>query len=101
MPPASEWLFELFRLDPANACLWRGDHESEPPQVSHVLGDPQVSCLIYAARALWCLGYPDQSRLRMHQADSLVQRLSHPYSWCGVTPSLPTSISCAAKMIRH
>jgi predicted ATPase len=55
-------------------------YESEPPQVSHVLGDPQVSCLIYAARALWCLGYPDQSRLRMHQAGSLVQRLSHPYS---------------------
>ena len=26
MPPTSEWLFESFRLDPANACLWRGDH---------------------------------------------------------------------------
>ena len=36
-------------------------YESEPPQVSHVLGDPQVSCLIYTARALWCLGYPDQA----------------------------------------
>jgi DNA-binding winged helix-turn-helix (wHTH) protein/predicted ATPase len=51
-----------------------------PPQVSHVLGDPQVSCLIYAARALWCLGYPDQSRARSQQALALAQRLSHPYN---------------------
>ena len=48
--------------------------------MSHVLGDPQVSCLIYAARALWCLGYPDQSRTRSQQALALAQRLSHPYS---------------------
>ena len=52
----------------------------DSPQVSHVLGDPQVSCLIYAARALWCLGYPDQSRTRSQQALALAQRLSHPYS---------------------
>jgi predicted ATPase len=55
-------------------------YESGPSQVSHVLGDPQVSCLIYAARALWCLGYPDQARLQMQQAASLAQRLAHPYS---------------------
>jgi tetratricopeptide (TPR) repeat protein len=55
-------------------------YEPDAPQVSHVLGDPQVSCLIYAARALWCLGYPDQSRTRSQQALTLVQRLSHPYS---------------------
>ena len=55
-------------------------YEPEPPQVSHVLGNPQVSCLIYTARALWCLGYPDQSRTRSQQALALAQRLSHPYS---------------------
>jgi predicted ATPase len=55
-------------------------YEPDSPQVSHVLGDPQVSCLIYAARALWCLGYADQSRTRSQQALALAQRLSHPYS---------------------
>src|SRR5262245_39029258 len=24
MPPASQWIFGPFRLDPRNACLWRG-----------------------------------------------------------------------------
>ena len=52
----------------------------DSPQVSDVLGDPQVSCLIYAARTLWCLGYPEQSRMRCQQALALAQRLSHPYS---------------------
>jgi predicted ATPase len=55
-------------------------YEPEPPQMSSVLGDPQVSCLIYAARALWCLGYPDQSLARGQQALALAQRLSHPYN---------------------
>jgi len=55
-------------------------YEPDSPPVPHVLGDPQVSCLIYAARALWCLGYPDQSRARAQQALALAQRLSHPYS---------------------
>jgi DNA-binding response OmpR family regulator len=24
MPPVAQWSFGLFRLDPRNACLWRG-----------------------------------------------------------------------------
>src|SRR5215831_5540703 len=24
MPPVSQWIFDPFRLDPRNACLWRG-----------------------------------------------------------------------------
>jgi adenylate cyclase len=54
----------------------------EPPQsaVAHVLGDPQVSCLIYAARALWCLGYPDQALAKSQESLRLGQQLAHPYS---------------------
>lgn len=49
-------------------------------EVSAVLGDPQLSCLIYVARALWCSGYPDQARTRGQEALRLAQDLSHPYS---------------------
>jgi predicted ATPase len=55
-------------------------YEPEQPRVSEVLGDPQLSCLIFAARALWCLGYPDQSLARSEEALDLAQRLGHPYS---------------------
>ena len=37
-------------------------------------------CLANAARALWPLGYPEQALKRSHEALSLAQRLSHPFS---------------------
>jgi predicted ATPase/DNA-binding winged helix-turn-helix (wHTH) protein len=55
-------------------------YEPASSQVSAVLGDPQLSCLLYVARSLWSLGYPDQARLRAEEALALAQRLSHPYS---------------------
>jgi ATP/maltotriose-dependent transcriptional regulator MalT len=55
-------------------------YEPQRPQVSHVLGDPQVSCLIYTARALWCLGYPDQALAKSREALALARQLAHPYS---------------------
>jgi len=43
----------------------------------HDLG---VSSLLWMGLALWHLGYPDQARSRMHEALTLAQDLSHPYS---------------------
>src|SRR5262245_9938726 len=40
---------------------------------------PGVSCLCYAAWALWHLGYPDQALKRSHEALALAQELSHPF----------------------
>jgi class 3 adenylate cyclase/predicted ATPase len=42
--------------------------------------DPGMTCLLYAAEALWLLGYPDQARARSHEAFTLAQELDHPYS---------------------
>ena len=38
-----------------------------------------VACA-YAALALWLLGYPDQALQRSHEALTLAQELSHPFS---------------------
>jgi TOMM system kinase/cyclase fusion protein len=42
--------------------------------------DPGVLCLIYAAQVLWLLGYPDQALTKSHEALTLAQKLSHPFS---------------------
>ena len=42
--------------------------------------DPGVCCRGSEAFALWFLGYPDQALERSHQALTLAQELSHPYS---------------------
>src|SRR5215813_13959437 len=42
--------------------------------------DSKVTCLGYAAWALWLLGYPDQARARMHEMLTLAQELSHPFT---------------------
>jgi len=42
--------------------------------------DPGVGCCVYAARALWVLGYPAQALARIHEALTLAHGLSHPYS---------------------
>lgn len=41
---------------------------------------PAVSCLSYAARALWFLGYPDQALQRSHEALTLSRQLLQPYT---------------------
>jgi predicted ATPase len=47
---------------------------------SRALQDPGVVFLCYAAMALWHLGYPDQVLKKIHEALTLAQELSHPYS---------------------
>ena len=39
-----------------------------------------MTCLSYAALGLWYLGYPDQALKRSHEALTLAQELSHPFS---------------------
>ena len=42
--------------------------------------DPGVVCRAYAGVTLWWLGYPDQAVQRSHEALTLAQELSHPWS---------------------
>jgi predicted ATPase len=42
--------------------------------------DSGVHCLSFGAWALWYLGYPDQALRRIHDALTLAQELSHPFS---------------------
>ena len=56
----------------------------DPPQhrshVSVYLQDPGMACLSNVARAVWCLGYPDQALERSHQAIIVAQEPLHPFS---------------------
>ena len=42
--------------------------------------DSGVHCLALGALALWHLGYPEQALRRIHDALTLAQELSHPFS---------------------
>lgn len=42
--------------------------------------DPGVMCISRAGWTLWMLGYPEQALKRVHEALTLAQELSHPYS---------------------
>jgi predicted ATPase len=56
------------------------DPQKDTPLASGALQDPKVTCLSYAALALWHLGYPDQALKRIREALTLAQELSHPFS---------------------
>ena len=56
------------------------DPQKHNPLVSGDVQDPKVTCLSYAALALWHLGYPGQALERMHEALALARELSHPFS---------------------
>jgi predicted ATPase len=42
--------------------------------------NPGMTCRCYAALALWVLGYPDQALSRSHEALTIAQERSHPFS---------------------
>jgi predicted ATPase len=42
--------------------------------------DLGLSCRCFAARSIWVLGYPDQARQSIHEALTLAQELTHPFS---------------------
>jgi predicted ATPase len=58
----------------------RYDPQKHSPLVSGTTQDPGVSCLCFASRILWLLGYPEQALERIQEALTLAQELSHPFS---------------------
>src|SRR5262249_8548845 len=74
----------MFRgaFTPALAHLEQGMALYNPQHASflHAMQDPGVGCLGYAAWTLWSLGYPDQALTQSHEALTLTQHRSHPYS---------------------
>ena len=48
--------------------------------ISHFGHDEGLSGLVFAAHALWYLGYPDQAMAKIGEALSLARELSHPLS---------------------
>ena len=77
-------LLFLGELVPARAHLEEGiilyDLEQHHSLTFRYGQDSKVTCLGYAAWALWLLGYPDQARARMHEMLTLAQELSHPFT---------------------
>jgi predicted ATPase len=77
-------LFFQGELPSARAHLEQGITFYDPQQhrsLAMLYGqDPKVTCLSYAAWALWLLGYPEQALQRSHEALSLAQDLAHPFT---------------------
>jgi predicted ATPase len=64
----------------ADQGMARYDRQQHHTYVAHYGGDLGVTCTIYAALALWCLGYPGQARQRMQDALTLAQEHAHPHT---------------------
>jgi predicted ATPase len=77
-------LFHLGEYAAARRHLEQGITLYDPQQhrfLAFLYGqDPGVACRLYAAHALWVLGYPDQALKQTDAALSLSQEVSHPYS---------------------
>ncbi len=92
--PTSRLLAAHYKLGVASFCLGElavarehveqgialYDPQKHNPHVSGVAQDPGVDCRVYAAIALWFLGYPDQALKRIQEALTLARELAHPYS---------------------
>ena len=78
-------LFYLGELEQARQHSEQGIALYDPQQHrSHAFlyggHDPGVCCRLFAAWALWLLGYPDQALQRRSEALTLAQELAHPFS---------------------
>ncbi|HEV8715258.1 MAG TPA: adenylate/guanylate cyclase domain-containing protein [Candidatus Binatia bacterium] len=77
-------LFQLGEFVPAREHLAQGitlyDFQQHRSHAFLYGLDPGVLCLSYVALALWFLGYPEQAIKRSHEALTLAQELTHPYS---------------------
>jgi predicted ATPase len=75
-------LFALGEFAPARAHLEQGIglYDPQKRRSQRALQDPGVACLAYMALVLWFLGYPDQALKRIHEALTLAQKLSHPFT---------------------
>jgi predicted ATPase/DNA-binding winged helix-turn-helix (wHTH) protein len=80
---ASLWIF-LGRFSQAREHGERGaalyDAQAHRGYAFQYAQDLGMSCLIYAALALWYLGYPDQAMQRCQEALTLAESLDHPQS---------------------
>ena len=52
-----------------------------------------MGCRVFAALALWVLGYPDQALQRGQEAITLARELSHPFSLSAFCPESCESCS--------
>jgi predicted ATPase len=77
-------MFWLGEMAPARAHLEQAMALYDPRQHrSHafVYGqDPSVACRGFAGWPIWVLGYPDQALQSTHEALTLAQELTHPFS---------------------
>jgi predicted ATPase len=77
-------MFWLGEMAPARAHLEQGMALYDPQRHrSHafVYGqDPAIMCRSFAAQPIWVLGYPDQALQSIHEALTLAQELTHPFS---------------------
>ncbi len=74
-------LFHLGEFASAREHLEQGMSLNDPQKHrSRTVQVPEVGCLTYTAWTLWALGYPEQALERSHEAFTLAQELSHPFS---------------------
>jgi len=77
-------LGDLGEFAPAREHLQQGLALYDPQQHRSLAflyeQDFGVSCLGFMALTLWHLGYPDQALQRSHEALTLAQKLTHPFS---------------------
>ena len=45
----------------------------------HGVLHPEIVCLLMSGIVLWCLGYPDRARTRIHEGLDVAQQLAHPH----------------------
>jgi adenylate cyclase len=62
------------------AVVQRGDPRQKRAARYRYGNDTRVGCGIYAAMALWHLGYPGQAAARVHEMLALAESLSHPFT---------------------
>lgn len=83
------WTMSLYAGD-----FMRARHHAEQgiawyrPELHHSLTaahaghDPGMCCRVFAAYALWYLGYPDQARQHSQDGVNLARQVAHPFSLC-------------------
>jgi predicted ATPase len=64
----------------AEAGILRYTPDQHQTRVFRMGQDPGVACRATAALTCWLLGYPEQARVRLHEALALAHALSHPFS---------------------
>jgi predicted ATPase len=54
--------------------------DAQPRRASPVVHDTGVGCLMFLARTLWHLGFPERALARAREAIALAEALAHPYN---------------------